>query len=159
MAAAKAEPERIDAKSRVCDAAGVVVKRGKTVGCVAEPGGVLKERLKTFGRVSDSGCVRSERLITDSHVAAGGVGIERLEAYGGVAIASSIGRKGSLPQSHVEAARGVFDKGIFTYRRVVAAAGIAQECLTIHGSVDTPIGVRLERTKAESRVEGARREY
>src|SRR5206468_6437068 len=65
LAAAKAEPERIDAKSRVCDAAGVVVKRGKTVGCVAEPGGFLKERLKTVGRVSDSGCVRSERWILD----------------------------------------------------------------------------------------------
>ena len=99
MAAAKAEPERIDAKSRVCDAAGVVVKRGKTVGCVAEPGGVLKERLKTFGRVSDSGCVRSERLITDSHVAAGGVGIERLEAYGGVAIASVLAARAPCPKA------------------------------------------------------------
>src|SRR5207245_219019 len=102
--------------------------------------------VRAQGYVEFAICVVIERSIPRGHVAAGGVAMERLETHGCVAIASDVGCKGSLPQGHVEAACGVADKGIFTYRRVVAAAGIAQECLTIHGSVDTPIGVRLERT-------------
>src|SRR5947199_323307 len=113
--------------------------------------------VRAQGYVEFAICVVIERSIPRGGVVpADSVAKERLRTHGCVAIASDVGCKGSLPQGHVEAACGVADKGIFTYRRVVAAAGIAQECLTIHGSVDTPIGVRLERTKAESRVEGAR---
>src|SRR5207247_3248288 len=95
-------------------------------------------------------------LIANSRDATGCVGIERLETHGRVVIASGVGRKGALPQGHVEATRGVEDKGIFTYRRVEVAEVIVQQCLTAYGGVATATGVRIERFKAESRVERAR---
>jgi hypothetical protein len=52
--------------------------------------------------------------------------LQRLETHGRVVTACQVVRKGSLPQGHVLVARGVEDKGIFTYRRAEIAVILSQ---------------------------------
>src|SRR6266567_2501784 len=75
----------------------------------AATGDVARKRLKTNRRETAAADVGSERLKANTRVVIRGVGIERLETHGRVAIACEVVGKGSLPQGHVEAAPGVED--------------------------------------------------
>ena len=142
--------ERVLSDSRVVEERLVVPEGFVSNGHVTGASGVLQHRSSTNRRVVGAVCVAKERLKTDRLVLeAVYVFIERLETHGRAATASEVVRKCSLSQRHVEAARGVEDKGIFTYRRVVAAV-IVQQCLSTQGCVVSASGVRLERFSAES---------
>jgi hypothetical protein len=112
--------QRLKTNSHIAAAAGVVIKRPLTIGCVAEATAgsakVLVKGLITDGRVSALQAVTKQSLITDGRVTGAVIAKERAITDRGIASASSVfferlSGQGGIPNSGGSAEESVRSLG------------------------------------------------